>query len=173
MVGSLTGRIEETDIFKMWQRMRHHEAPPSYLREAMGVLPESVENALVGLDFSRLEDQTVAVLCSMGADGKMKYEEINLYEKIRGRTVTSVILDDLEPTTSDGSDIYECMEHAHALIQNHIGFGKSTHDYTFIDEASMMPLPPPIKPMKQNGRSASYLDLDPTKKHINKRRKKR
>ena len=171
MSGSLTGRFLSKDTFitEMLKSLQM-QSPPTYLREAMGVLSESIQNSIVGLDFSRLEDRTVAVLCSMGDDGKVKYEEIKLYEQIRGHTYTSCIIDDLEPTTSNGTDLYECIEHAHAVIQNFMGLGKSTHDYTFIDEASMMPLPLPLKPMKQNGRSASYLDMDPTK---NTRKRKR
>jgi hypothetical protein len=169
MTGSPTGRITKDNDFIMEMMKSMQKMPlPRYLRETMAILSESAEKAIMAVDFSRLEDRTVAVLFSMGPDGVFIHKEIKLYDGIQGRKATMCIMDDLEPRVADSSTLYEDM----AKLFDKPFYTPKTYVREQIIEHSEMLDTIPIKPMKQNGRSASYLALDPTKKNINKRRKR-
>jgi hypothetical protein len=172
MTGSPTGRITKDNDFIMEMMKSMQKMPlPRYLRETMAVLSESAEKAVMAMDFSKLEDRTVALLCRAGPDGVVVFDQIKLYDGIQGRKATMCIMDDLEPRVADGATLYEDIA---KLFERPFYTPKTYVREQIIEHRELLDLPERLyeEPMKQNGRSASYLALDPTKKNINKRRKK-
>lgn len=163
--GTPTGRLKSNDLLEFMKRWQG-SSTPTYLREAMAALENSPEiPILTGVDFSSIESRTIAVLCSM-RDGTMHYEPLTLDGKIRGREATMCIIDDIaEIKPSDGLNIHERMFDLFHGLPDYT-------EYKLVKDWSE-PIPEPRlmdKPLKQNGKDASYLDLDPTKKHRRRRR---
>jgi hypothetical protein len=159
-----SGRLKSNDLRDIVKGL-FYSRPPTYLREAIAALENYPEIPIIGTDFSIIESHAIAILCSM-RDGTIHYKPINLDDPISGREATMAIIDDItrvEP--SDGRDIYERM---FDLLYNL----PAQTEYKLVKDSSE-PIPEPRivdKPIKQNGKDASYLDFDPTKKHRRGRR---
>lgn len=156
--GTPTGRIKSDSLIDFIDRWMG--PTPTYLREAMGALENSPEIPVIsGMDFGRLEARTVAMLMS-NRNGVLHVERILEGDMFRGQKADLCILDEIAPMI--GEDLFEQL----------FGSDDKLHEYKLVKDWSE-PIPDlrlPDKKTKQNGRDASYLDLDPTKRHGKRRR---
>lgn len=155
--GTPTGRIKSDSLIDFMDRWMG--PTPTYLRDSMAALENSPEiPILTGIDYSHLEARTVAILVGHRG-GKLWMKEILEGDFFQGLKADLMVIDEISliDEKTFGRDLSE----VHG-IQERV--------YRFLDEP---PVPEPRmieKPVKQNGRDASYLDLDPTKKHRRRRR---
>lgn len=156
--GTPTGRIKSSDLLDFMERWQGNRLP-TYLRSAMAALENSPEIPIIGTDFSALEDRVVAMMVRY-KDGRLEVEHILEGDMfIRGQKAELVIIDEISPMI--GGDLFRDLDrYSQTVIRDYVC-------------GEMPPAPEPrmlTKPMKQNGKDASYLDLDPTKKHRRRRR---
>lgn len=138
--GTPTGRVKSDSLIDFMERWMG--PTPTYLRESMAALENSPEIPIIsGMDFGELEARTVAMLVGH-RDGKMFMKEILEGDFYQGLKADLIIIDDIAPMVSP--DLFELLPEPEARMLD--------------------------KPVKQNGRDAGYLKLDPTKRHKGRRR---
>lgn len=143
--GTLTGRIKAESIHDFMERWMGNPTP-TYLRKPIASLENIPEIPILGVDFSEVEARTVAMLVGH-RDGQLFVEKILEGDFLRGQKADLIIIDEIVPMISQ--ELFEVLD---------------------------MPEPAETgyhKPVKQNGRDASYLALDPTKQHRRNRCKKK
>lgn len=164
--GTLTGRVKSTEP------EMQHILPPTNLREAMGLRRQELEGLHMGLDLSKIEARAMYMLITY-VDGKPVYTEI-LPEDffIEGGTVGMFQTAKPYLTPDEWHDVeIEITKQLDTVVRHGIRGRKA--DFAIIDEYAMMEIEPKDKPIKQNGRSASYLQHDRTKQHKLKKPVKR
>jgi len=147
--GTPTGRIKSDSLIDFMDRWMGHPTP-TYLREPMAVLENSPEIPIIsGMDFGELEARTVAMLVGQ-KDGHLTIHKILEGDFYQGLKADLVIIDDITPII--GPELFDLL---------------SDNDFRALPEPEEREY---RKPVKQNGRDASYLALDPTKRHGRRRR---
>lgn len=163
--GTPTGRLKSDDLMDFMERWMGIR-PPTYLREPMAALENSPEiPLLVGADFSELEARTVAILVGHRG-GKLHMKEILEGDFYQGLKPNLVIIDEVSQYPDDGFHIIDSLTSLMNILPEWAPPMKIVKDWS----APIPDLRLPDKKTKQNGRDASYLDLDPTKRHGKRRR---
>lgn len=148
--GTPTGRIKSESLIDFMERWMG--PTPTYLRDSMAALENSPEIPIItGIDYGALEARTVAILVGHRG-GKMFMKEILEGDFYQGLKPDLVIIDEISQINED-------------FFSREFHRGKSQAMRDMVPEVSREG-----KPVKQNGRDASYLDLDPTKRHGKRRR---
>lgn len=157
--GTPTGRIKSDSLIDFMERWMG--PTPTYLRDSMAALENSPKiPILTGIDYSHLEARTVAILVGHRG-GKTYMKEILEGDFYQGLKADLCIIDEISliDEKTFGRDLSESHEFQERIY----------HRLADMPEPSSYKDIPDRK-TKQNGRDASYLDLDPTKRHGRRRR---
>lgn len=170
--GTLTGRLKSQG--REWPDPFRNTTivPPSYLREAMAALVNN-QDFEIGVDLSKDPGFTGVMLVKFDESGKLVYEHL---AGIQGKTADLVIIDEMAPLPE--SDLMAMLDFSEVELRTLASMQmeeitRQRYDYGFFkldhppERFKQMPYVDPEEPMKQNGRSAAYLQHDPSKRRKN------